>query len=66
MADQSEQLLSFQPRWWWDPVPPWIVDHLDKQILVELAGIHAQHQVNVLQSQLEAAQRAAEVMQKAR
>ena len=66
MADGHEELLAFRPRWWWDPVPDWVIRHLDRELLVEFAAIHAQLQVNVLQQHLDAAQKTLDVLQRAK
>ncbi len=66
MGEREEEVLAFRPRWWWDPVPDWVIRYLDREILVELGAIHAELQVNVLQQQLAAAQKTLDIMQKGR
>lgn len=66
MGERPEELLRFNPRWWWDPVPDWIIRHLDREILVDLAAIHLEAHINVLETQVKAAQRTLEVIQKGR
>lgn len=66
MGERPEDLLRFNPRWWWDPVPPWVLDQLDRSILVDLAAIHLEAQITVLESQVKAAQRTLDIIQKGR
>jgi hypothetical protein len=66
MGERPEDLLRFNPRSWWDPVPPWVLDQLDRSILVDLAAIHLEAQITVLESQVKAAQRTLDIIQKGR
>jgi hypothetical protein len=59
-----QELFGFQPLWWWDPVPPWVLHDLGRDVLVDLGRIQAELHVNVLRHQLEAAERSLEVLQK--
>jgi hypothetical protein len=66
VAERSKaDLLRFHPEHVWDPAPPWVLDRLDQEHLIELAKVHADLQVNVLERQLEAAKRSAEILKKA-
>jgi|RhiMetdeSRZDD1v2_1073273.scaffolds.fasta_scaffold707477_2 hypothetical protein len=58
--------LQFRPRWWWDPVPIWLIDELDKSARLQLAEIQLRVEIEALKSQLEATQQVAEVLAKQR
>ena len=60
------EALQFDP--WWrhgDPVPPWVLQILDKAILQELAVINAQMTKSILEVQLKAADATLQVLTKA-
>lgn len=44
-------LLKFDPSWWYDPVPWWFVDQLDRGVLKQLAQSQLELQKTVLESQ---------------
>ncbi|MCW3473412.1 hypothetical protein [Limobrevibacterium gyesilva] len=50
-AQALPEVLQFNPRWWWDPVPWWIIQELDKNVLTQLATIHLQLQKDILAAQ---------------
>jgi hypothetical protein len=41
--------LQFRPRWWWDPVPPWLRDHLDVKVIQDLAVIQLEKRMRILE-----------------
>lgn len=44
--------LQFRPRWWWDPVPDWVITQLDPKVLRQLAAIQIRFERNVLEEQM--------------
>jgi hypothetical protein len=44
--------LQFNPRIWWDPVPWWFINELDKSVLTQLATVQLQMQKDVLAAQV--------------
>ena len=32
----AENLFRFNPKWWWDPIPPWFSEHLTIAVAREL------------------------------
>ena len=58
------EMFRFDPDWVTDPVPPWLLQYLNRAQLVEIAKIAQQTQINVLEQQLEAAKRGFEVIGK--
>ena len=61
----AEQLV-FRHRWWWDPVPDWIISGLDKGILRELAVVQLQTQRVMLEAQLKATDQVIGIISKTR
>ncbi len=43
--------LQFRPRWWWDPVPDWVLDQINPAAIRQLAVIQMTSQLEVLQIQ---------------
>ena len=64
--DSIPDVLQFRPRWWWDPVPPWLVTQLDKGILIELARVQLHLQKEVLAAEQKALDASLQVLGKAR
>jgi|WetSurMetagenome_2_1015567.scaffolds.fasta_scaffold836942_2 hypothetical protein len=61
------EALQFDPRWWWDPVPPWILRALDRAVLVELAITQIELQKTIHEAQIKAADKSiALIRQKAK
>jgi hypothetical protein len=46
--------LIFRHRWWWDPVPDWLITRLDDRLIREVAITQIQLQRTVLEAQLKA------------
>lgn len=42
-GSQINELLRFDPDWFTDPVPPWILQVLDRAVLRDLAVIGLEH-----------------------
>ena len=60
------ELFQFRPRWWWDPVPDWIINRLDERVLVDIARVQLETQVQMLRLQAEATERVLETLGKVR
>ena len=56
-AERFSELLHFNPKFWWDPVPWWFVTHLDTNILKEIAVIQIESQREVLAIQAKGLER---------
>jgi len=50
--DALPEILQFNPRWWWDPVPWWLIKELDRTVLTELATEQLRLQKEVLGAQI--------------
>lgn len=59
-------LLKFNPDWVKDPVPPWLFEVLDKNILRDLAIVSLEHSRNVQELNIKSIDRAMEVIRKAK
>lgn len=44
-----ENLLRFNPKWWWDPVPPWLLEHLTVDVARELTKVQLEKQMRILE-----------------
>ena len=58
--------FAFRPRWWWDPVPDWFVQAIDKPVLKEIAVTQIQLQKTVLEAQLKATEQVLGILGKGR
>jgi hypothetical protein len=43
------EALQFRPRWHWDPVPPFLREHLTLDLVRELTTIQLQKQMRILE-----------------
>lgn len=43
------EALHFRPRWHWDPVPPFLREHLTLDIVRELTKVQLQKQMRILE-----------------
>ena len=43
------EALYFRPRWHWDPVPPFLRDHLTLEIARELTKIQLEKQMRIIE-----------------
>jgi len=57
---QIPEVLQWRPKWWWDPIPPWVREDLIVKIGPELTKI----QLNKVEKMLEAELRAVRETQK--
>jgi hypothetical protein len=69
MADQSQifQLtedFQFKPKWWWDPVPPWLLERLDISDLARVAATQLEIHRTMLEGQVKAAEQSLEIVRK--
>jgi hypothetical protein len=58
--------LVFRHRWWWDPVPDWIMPHLDRAVIREVAVTQINLQRTVLEAQLKATDQVLGILSKSR
>lgn len=63
---QINELLRFNPDWVKDPVPPWLFEILDKNILRDLAVISLEHTKAVQELNIKSIDRAIASIQKAK
>ena len=51
MAENMElaEALYFRPRWHWDPVPPFLREHLTIDIVRELTKIQLEKQMRIIE-----------------
>ena len=59
-----QEIFRFRPRWWWDPVPPWVLQGLDRSIVAQLGVISLQTERAMLDVQAKALDQTIEVLQK--
>jgi hypothetical protein len=60
------EALQFRPRWWWDPVPDWVLEHLSSVLIREIAVIQMKTQVDMLKVQQGALEQTMAVLRKAK
>jgi len=63
---QLAELLQFRPKWWWDPVPDWVLDHLNPAAVREIASIQLKTQIEMLKVQQNALEETMVAMRKAK
>ncbi len=61
---QIHELLRFDPGWAKDPVPPWVFEILDRNILRELAVISLEHTKAVQELNIKSIDKAIASLQK--
>ena len=59
----ASELLQFKPRWWWDPIPPWFLQELDRGMIVELVRVQLDMQETVLKQQVKAIAATRQILQ---
>jgi len=59
---QLQETFQFRPRWWWDPVPDWVLDHLTPDVIRELGALQIEAQKTVLKAQLDALEKSHAVL----
>ncbi|MGE5201271.1 MAG: hypothetical protein ACM3O6_04325 [Acidobacteriota bacterium] len=65
-AEDISEVLQFHPRIWWDPVPWWFINQLDKSVLTQIATVQLETQREVLQVQMKSVEKTLAVISKAR
>lgn len=56
----------FNPKWWWDPVPPWLNEHLTIEVARDLAKIQLEKQARVLELEQTAVKQMMQALEKIR
>ena len=65
-AEDLTEALQFRPRIWWDPVPWWFINQLDRGALTQIATAQLELQREVLQAQIKTVEKTLSVLSKAR
>jgi hypothetical protein len=65
-AAQLSEAFQFNPKWWWDPVPPWLLEQLTAPVIREIGVIHLEAQLAALEIQSKALEKALAVLRKAK
>lgn len=60
----AENLFRFNPKWWWDPIPPWLSEHLTVDLARELTRIQLDKQLRVLEIEQKAVKETLSAIQK--
>lgn len=63
---QLQEQLFFRPRWWWDPVPDWVLDQISTGAIRELALVQMEAQREVLDIQTKSLDKSIAIMRKMR
>jgi len=63
---QLSEALQFRPRWWWDPVPDWVLDSLSAVTIREIALIQMKNQLETMKVQQAGIEEAMGVLRKAK
>jgi hypothetical protein len=66
IPERLSEALEFRPKWWWDPIPPWILEDIRPEFKRELAQIHLELERAVLEAQMKSIERSMEVLQRMR
>jgi hypothetical protein len=62
----GSDLLQFRPRWIFDPVPDWVLDHLSSAVIRDLAAINIQAQIETLAVQQKSLEQTLNVLKRAK
>jgi len=65
-AEDISEALQFRPRIWWDPVPWWFINQLDKSVLNQIATVQLELHREMLQAQIKSVEKTMSVLSKAR
>jgi len=63
---QLADVLTFHPEWWTDPVPPWLLQGLDRAVQIELVSAQLEARAQILQLQADVARKSLDILQKVR
>ena len=61
---QLQEQLFFRPKWWWDPVPDWVLDQISTVGIRELALVQMEAQRAVLEVQMKSLDKSISIMNK--
>lgn len=59
---QFAEALRFNPKWWWDPIPPWFFEHLTDELSRRLLVVQLEKQAQIVQAELNAIKQVAELV----
>lgn len=45
----ADNLLRFNPKWWWDPIPPFFYEYLTAELARELTKIQLSKHMRMLE-----------------
>jgi hypothetical protein len=60
---QLADILTFHPEWWTDPVPPWLLQGLERGIQIQLVTAQLEAHAQILQLQADVARKSMEILQ---
>ena len=58
------EALQFRPRWWWEPVPDWVLDHINPAAIREIAVVQLTSQLETLRVQEKALEASIAILRK--
>ena len=61
---QLAEELHFKPKWWWDPVPPWIIERIELTDLARLAVTQLEIEKARLEGQIRVTEQAIDIVRK--
>ena len=61
---QLQEQLFFRPKWWWDPVPDWFIEHISPTVIRELALVQMESQRAVLEIQMKSLDKSISIINK--
>lgn len=61
---ELQEALRFRPKIWWDPVPDWLFQHLDREIVLDLARVSVQLERDMLEVQMRGLDQISKVLDK--
>lgn len=61
---QLAEELQFRPKWWWDPVPPWILERIELTDLARLAVTQLEIEKARLEGQIKVTEQAIGIVRK--
>ena len=50
-GNQIIDQLRFDPKWWWDPIPPWFAEFITVDVAKQLMVTQLKRQVEMIQVQ---------------
>lgn len=58
------EVLRFNPKWWWDPVPEFFIRYLDEDRLRSLLHVQLEYQHKMLEAEIGALDKTMEILGK--